>query len=183
MPNPNDPPLHSRMRASRRDLSLFAAVMVALLATPVSADITARFIEGAPKDRFVLENTGACAEGPLDVTIDLAPAPAGLIFDTTSAGAGVEVFQPFEVVAGADVLTDAIIPTDGDQAVRLNLTGLAPGARFAFTVDVDDTGTASELGQIRVSDSEMSGAELRINGETAVFGTGSVALIEAACLS
>jgi hypothetical protein len=40
----------------------------------------------------------ACATGPFDLTIDLAGSPSNLIFDITDDGAGVEVFQPCELV-------------------------------------------------------------------------------------
>ncbi|MEM9436682.1 MAG: hypothetical protein AAGA15_06540 [Pseudomonadota bacterium] len=131
----------------------------------------------------MIENVGACAEGALDIEIDLATAPVGLIFDTTASGAGVEVFQPFEVAAGGDVLAEAILPTDGDTSIQLSLTGLAPGGRFAFTVDVDDTGERSDQGQIRVSDAEIAGASVSINGETALFDGDATALVPSACIS
>ena len=176
---------HSRSGALSRCLSLSAVFGSALLATtlPAAADISVRFIEGAPKDRFIIENTGDCTLGSLDVSIDLGTAAVGLIFDTSSAGAGVEVFQPFEVAQGADQLADAIIPTDGDTAVELTLSGLAIEGVFAFTVDIDDTGENSELGQIRVSDSEIAGASVTINGAEGVFGRDAAALIDHDCLS
>ena len=176
---------HSRSETLLRCLSLSAVFGSALLATtlPASADIAVRFVEGAPKDRFVIENTGDCALGSLNVSIDLGTAAVGLIFDTTSEGAGVEVFQPFEVAQGADQLTDAIFPTDGDTAVELTLSGLATDGVFAFTVDVDDTGENSQLGQIRVSDSEIAGASVTINGAVGVFGSDAATLVDHDCVS
>ena len=55
-------------------------------------DIQARFIEGAPRDRFVIANksTAAVISG---VSLDLAPSAGRLTFDTESGGSGVEVFQ------------------------------------------------------------------------------------------
>ena len=153
------------------------------LATTVQADIVVRFVESAPKDRFVIENTGTCATGPAQITIDLKPAPVGLIFDTTAAGAGVEVFQPFEVALGAEMLDGAVLPTDGDTAVTLDLNNLGPRSTFAFTVDVDDTGERSELGQIRVSDAEIAGAQVMVNGTTAAFDGTATATVPMACLS
>ncbi|WP_370401702.1 aggregation factor core [Sulfitobacter sp. JB4-11] len=130
-----------------------------LSATAAAADLTVRFEEGAPKDRFTLTNTGDCALPAMVVTLDLGTAPAGLIFDVTGAGAGVQVFQPFEVVAGADALIEVPRVLDGDTAVRLRLSGLAAGADVAFTVDVDDTGGGRE---ITVTGSEIAGASLRV---------------------
>ena len=64
--------------------------------SPVGADITVRFDEGAPKDRFSITNQGACPLGEVAVTLDLGASAAGLIFDVTSLGAGVSVFQPLK---------------------------------------------------------------------------------------
>ena len=172
------PPLKMHLA---RGLSLLAGTGGLLLATtlPLHADIVVRFIESAPKDRFVIEQAGGCESGPLDVVIDLAPA--GLIFDTTATGAGVEVFQPFEVAEGGDALEEAVAPTDGDQAVTLRLASLTDGGRFTFTVDVDDTNEASALGQIRVAGSEIAGAVLKVNGAEAPFADDATARVALSC--
>ena len=93
------------------------------------------------------------------MTVDLGTAPAGLIFDVTAAGAGVEVFQPFDVVAGASALSSLPRVADGDSAVTLDINGLAPGKSIAFTIDVDDTGGGRE---ITVNGSEISGATIKV---------------------
>ncbi len=125
------------------------------VASAAQADLDVRFDEGAPKDRFTFTNTADCAMGPARVTLDLGAAPAGLIFDVTANGAGVEVFQPFEVVAGAEMLNALPVVRDGQSAITLDLSGLAKGASVAFTIDVDDTGGGRE---ITVSGSEIAGA-------------------------
>ncbi|NEQ55080.1 MAG: hypothetical protein F6K11_33980 [Leptolyngbya sp. SIO3F4] len=51
---------------------------------------------------------------------------------------------------------------DGDSKLALQIVSLAPGNRASFTIDVDDTLPRSELGQIRVADSEISGAVVSI---------------------
>jgi len=136
-----------------------AALALLIGATPALADITVDFIEGAPKDRFVLRTTGACPTGPIAVTIDLAPAAGGVIFDTTGSGAGVEVFQPFELVSGASQVVSPPSVSDGDQTVTLSLSTLTPQTPVAFTVDVDDTGGGRE---ITVSGSEIEGARVTV---------------------
>ena len=80
-------------------LRLFTVLMA--LIWPVHAAIEVSFIEDAPKDRFVIGNTGGCTVEDLRLVIDLGPSAGGLYFDTSSAGAGVQVFQPFEAVNGA----------------------------------------------------------------------------------
>ncbi len=141
-------------------ISMITAILALILAAPVAANIDVKFDEGAPKDRFTFTNTGACAVGPATLVLDLSESVAGLIFDTTGEGAGVEVFQPFETVAGADALGAVSPVTDGDNRIELSVTALAPGASIAFTIDVDDTARHSALGQIQVTDAEIAGASV-----------------------
>lgn len=140
------------------------ALILALCPALVAADgLTVTFRDGAPKDRFTLRHDGACTSAPLEVEIDLGTAPAGLIFDITAAGAGVDVFQPLEWVMGSAVTSQV---TDGDTALTLTLEGMDPGETRAFTVDIDDTTSAR---QTIVDGSEMTGATLRANGRSALF--------------
>lgn len=159
-------------------LTILTCLAAATLATPAMADINVRFLEGAPTDRFVFEATGDCALEDVRLTIDLSGSDAGLIFDTTPSGAGVEVFQPFVLVAGADLVTDTSGVVDGDQRLTLDVARLDPGAQIAFTIDVDDTIGARE---ITVSGAEIAGAsaQLEIGGEvlTAPFTANATAQI------
>jgi len=136
-----------------------AVCFLALSATPALADIRVDFNEGAPVDRFTIINDGACPLAASTVTIDLTGSAGRLIFDVTGSGAGIEVFQPFRVVAGDAILTGLPTVTDGDTAVSLSLRGLDGGQRVAFTIDVDDT--TSSRG-IMVAGSEIDGATLRV---------------------
>ncbi|MEM7440093.1 MAG: aggregation factor core [Pseudomonadota bacterium] len=133
------------------------AFALTLMAGGAQANLNAAFIEGAPKDRFVFENAGDCAISDATIVLDLSTSPSGLIFDTTGAGAGVEVFQPFELVSGKDALKGVPQVTDGDTAIRLSVARLEPGASVAFTIDVDDT-TSSRA--ITVNGSEIAGAQV-----------------------
>lgn len=156
-----------------------AALILALTTTAATADLTMTFREGAPKDRFTLTNTGDCALPAMQVTLDLGTAPAGLIFDVTSAGAGVEVFQPFELVTGAEHLSNQPVVLDGDNAIKLDVAGLGQNRAIAFTIDVDDTGGGRE---ITVNGSEIAGAEFRaiLAGQTVTgtFGSDAQAMIK-----
>lgn len=142
-----------------------SALTAMVLASPSYADLQVQFIEGAPKDRFVIKNIGACDLGAAEFVIDFAASNAGLIFDVTGEGAGVEVFQPFEITAGAQYFSNMPTVSDGDQRATLSLNGLGQGETIAFTIDVDDTGGSRE---ITVSDSEISGTtvSLRAGSET-----------------
>ena len=169
-------------------MKLHALTLALLVATPATANIEAIFSEGAPKDRFTFTNTGGCALGPTTLTLNLADTPAGLIFDTSPGGAGVEVFQPYEIVQGGELVTTAPTVTDGATQITLDLTGLGAGQSVAFTIDVDDTLAQSSLGQIRVSDSEIAGASVvfsqKDGSHQGVFDTTSRAVISlAGCLS
>jgi len=146
----------------RHDMRL--ATLFALIATPAFADVSLTFIESAPKDRFVITNAG-CPFGKTALTIDLRTAPAGVIFDVTASGAGVEVFQPVEVVAG-DVTPSQV--KDGDQVLTLQIARLATNADIVISADLDDLQTNGALGQIRVSGSEIAQttATLKTDGAT-----------------
>ncbi len=156
----------------------------ALLPSAALADITMNFRESAPKDRFTLTNTSACDLGSIAITLDLSSSAAGLIFDTTASGAGVEVFQPLEIVEGKALLAGIPDVRDGMNRVELTLTRFPAGADLAFTIDVDDTRAQSDLGQIRVSGSEISGAQLIADGNASTFdATGLATLKTSTCLS
>ncbi|MEM9344860.1 MAG: aggregation factor core [Pseudomonadota bacterium] len=146
-----------------------AALLITASATAAHADLRVNFYEGAPKDRFRIENASHCTLAAASITLDLSTSPAGLIFDVTGAGAGVEVFQPFEIVEGAELLATTPSVLDGQSQIQLDVASLAPGQAIAFTIDVDDT-----LGQraITVSGSEIEGATVAYDqAGTAVTGT------------
>ena len=148
----------------------------AALACPLAAhaEIEARFIEGAPKDRFVLRNVGDCAHQALDLTLSIGESAGRLIFDVTDQGAGVEVFQPLEIVAGAALLDKVPTVKDGDNALQLAMASWPAGAEFSFTIDVDDTVSNR---QITVTGSEIEGARLVVGGRSTRFGSDAVARV------
>lgn len=152
--------------------ALALAMMASLTATTATAELLVTFSEGAPKDSFRFQNTGACALSDVTVALDLAPSQGGLIFDVTSHGAGVEVFQPFDLIQGADALHDIPVVKDGQTALNPAIANLAPNAAITFTIDVDDTKGSRA---ITVSGAEISGARVSVAGQdfsdSAVFST------------
>lgn len=121
-----------------------------------------RFIESAPKDRFVISNLGECNLSNFVLTIDLTESKGKLIFDTTETGAGVEVFQPFEVTEGNIELASTDFVNDGDTILSLQISELDGNTKSSFTIDLDDTLENSDLGMIRVTGSEIEGATVNI---------------------
>ncbi|WP_341366540.1 aggregation factor core [Yoonia sp. BS5-3] len=161
-----------------------ALITTCLLAAPALADVQIRFIESAPKDRFVLINTG-CPLQTVDVAIDLSQSQGGLIFDVTADGAGVEVFQPVQVEGGAVTLAAV---TDGDQRLNFQINGFATNAEVVISADLDDVLANSPLGQIRVADNELSGTavQMTIDGQStsSVFAPDTdVATVPTGCIS
>jgi hypothetical protein len=65
------------------------------------------------------------------------------------------------------------------------LGGLEAGASISFTIDVDDRLTASDLGQIRVSGSEIQGTVVTLtideHSYSAVFNAKNLAVIDIGC--
>ena len=122
-----------------------------------------RFIESAPRDRFEFVNRSGDATQVIDATVDLTGSAGELVFDTVDGGAGVEVFQPFRIEEGAALLVDSTLPEDGGERIALAFEAFGPGERFVFSIDVDDRLPSSELGQIRVAGSEITGASLTVS--------------------
>ena len=163
----------------------FATLML-MSASVVHANVIVEFIEGAPKDRFVVTNTGQCLLQGLRVDIDLINTTGGLIFDTTATGAGVQVFQPFEVSSGDIALNVKARVNDGDTELSITVASIQPMASVGFTIDVDDTVRNSERGMIIVSAAEMEGGMVTVTqgsfASSGVFGRNSSAtVIMASC--
>lgn len=110
-----------------------------------------QFVESAPRDRFELVMGAQVLRA---VTVDLRGSAGQLIFDTADGGAGVEVFQPLRDEGG----TQAADVSDGAEVIKVALRNARAGGRAAFSIDVDDRMTTSDLGQIRVTGGEIAGA-------------------------
>lgn len=141
---------------------LICFLIVLLYSATLQANVQVEFFEDKPKDRFVISNTGNCNWRNLVVEIDLSQSAGGLIFDTSAAGAGVEVFQPFEVESGVIELLSADSVSDGDTGLVLKIPELLAGQSASFTIDVDDTLTRSERGKIRITGSEIQSGSISI---------------------
>lgn len=151
---------------------LFLVVTVATFAWPLlafSQGLSLEFRESAPTDSFTIINTSACTVDA-NVVIDLTSSQGRLIFDTTAKGAGVEVFQPFEIVSGAEFVAKIPNINDGDKSALIALQGLSVGGKVVFTIDLDDTLPNSSLGQIRVAGSEIAGARVSVTTNATFSG-------------
>jgi len=159
----------------------YALPLCLALAAPAAADVTATFTEGAPKDAFSFVASNGCLSGPVTIELDLTGSPAGLIFDVSDQGDGVEVFQPFELVSGHTLVVQASPVADGDTSLTLGLRALPEGQSVRFTIDLDDTIGARE---ITVSRSEIVGATVAVeaNGvrQVAAFGPDAKAVVPTA---
>ena len=142
------------------------AAVFALFSQAALANIDVAFIEGAPKDRFVIKNTSSCELNNLTVDIDLTSTVGRLIFDTTSSGAGVEVFQPFEVTKGAIKVISSDGVKDGDNKLSISIQSLPASQYVSFTIDVDDTLVKSSRGNIIISGSEIENGMVKVSSAT-----------------
>lgn len=142
---------------------ILLATLLMLTAPKSYADIEIRFNEGAPKDIFTLENMSECNLNDVMLEIDLSNSAGKLIFDTTATGAGVQVFQPFEVRHGSMSLSSATEVRDGESGLSVKIDQINAGNSVSFTIDVDDTLPRGELGNIRVSGSEIEGGAVYLS--------------------
>jgi len=129
--------------------------------------LRAAFVESAPRDRFEFANGSSAGWRVAALTLDLEGSAGRLVFDTAEGGVGVEVFQPFRAEEGPVRLRDARVPGDGEERLALEFDESGSGAfvsgeTFVFSIDVDDRLADSELGQIRVSGSEIEGGRLSV---------------------
>ncbi|SLN19440.1 aggregation factor core protein MAFp3, isoform C [Pseudooctadecabacter jejudonensis] len=147
-------------------LYMAAAMICCAQGTAAVAEVAVSFRDGAPKDRITISNAATCRTGPFALTFDLVTTSAGLIFDVTADGAGVEVFQPVEVVTGEELIVDISPITDGDQMLTVQLTDLPAFALVIFTLDLDDTGGGRE---ITVSGAEIQGGRALARTQSTVF--------------
>ena len=116
---------------------LTTAILSTFTLMPAYANMNISFDEGAPKDRFTFTNAGDCTIAATKVKLDLASSKAGLIFDVTASGKGVEVYQPLEITSGENSLLTIPTANDGDNQITLDIDQLAAGQSISFTIDVD----------------------------------------------
>lgn len=157
------------MSLRRNTAGVFALLYALTTAALSHADLSVRFIEGAPKDRFILKNTGNCTISNASIRLDLSASIGKLIFDVTDQGEGVDVFQPFNLTEGRDSLRVVPSVRDGQSVVQLDIVSLESSAAIIFTIDVDDT-----IGQ---RETIVSGAE--IEGATVTYKKAEQSLIAA----
>lgn len=152
------------------------AVLAVATATPAAADLTVRFYEGAPTDKFEIIYSGACQLTDVVVEIDLGASEAGLILDVTGKGAGVNVYQPLAIVDGAALLEAIPLLEDGDTVISLPVSALDTGDKISFTLDVDDT---KGSGPTMISGAEITGAQISVESaqgkESAAFDETAIA--------
>jgi len=148
------------MRALSIGFSIATILPSSAWAETCGVDIHARFIESAPRDRFIFENKSSAETKITSIELDLRPSAGRLIFDTESGGSGVEVFQLFRGEKSDAALSAEPKINDGDNRLALTFSSFTAGQSYQFSIDVDDQLTNSDLGQIRVSGSEIHGAKL-----------------------
>ncbi len=148
-----------------------------------------QFAEGAP-DSFTIVNRSPPGWHIEDVRIDLRGALGGLYFDPTESGPGVSMADPLQPRGGGAVLAGASAVGDGDTGLLLRFDGFPAGARYAFTIDVDDSGGG--MLQSVIEPGEFAGASLavrfaagpdRASGEARFDGSGRAETLDGSACS
>lgn len=158
------------------------ALMPALIAGPALAELRVSYVDRAP-DLITIRNGSACDLGPFELTIDLRPSPAGLIFDISGAGAGFAGHAPLSILQGAEQVLSISDLTDGDTRLVLQIDFLSGNGTISMAVDLDDTSPASEMGRTIISPAEIAGAVAEVRRGpgapplSAGFGPDGVAVV------
>lgn len=126
------------------------------------AVLSAKFTESAPRDKFRFYNMSSDGWQVQSVKLQLAGSDGNLVFDTEEGGTGVEVFQKFREESQSAKAAVVNEPADGDQSLTIEFSDFPSGANYTFSIDLDDQLKQSELGNIRVSGSEINGAEISV---------------------
>lgn len=152
------------MPAPKLLIALLAAASPLLVAaqSTCTVDVSFAFTESAPRDRFEFRNESSAGQSIQRLRLALARSAGRLFFDTVQGGAGVDVFQPFQVDSGDARLAADPAVKDGDDRLELVFERFEPGQRFQFSIDVDDRLGDSDMGPTRVSGREMEGAVLTV---------------------
>lgn len=149
-------------------ISLAMISIVTTYAIPATAQgISVQFQESSPKDRFIIVNNTRCSHSQINLSVDLKDSVAGLLFDTQSGGAGINVYQPLEVAVGRQWISRVDSVQDGASQLALTISEFPSQERIIITIDVDDTQPLSPLGTQMISNSEIAGAEVRIKVDDA----------------
>ena len=155
----------------RQFITAIGVMTVLMLSVQASqAEFSATFVEGAPKDRFVLKNETGCELRDGSITLDLRPTTAGLLFDTVPAGAGENVAQPFEIARAEGVNATVSNVRDGATVARLQFSRFASGGEIEVTVDVDDSVRSGPRGVQMIDASEIVGARVIVAHRSGVLG-------------
>lgn len=154
-----NPPSILSARLPLACLAMFTSLALSAAELPDNA-LLISFNESAPKDLFVIQNNTRCELNGSQLTIELGESAGKLYFDTTATGAGVEVYQPFEVVSGDVGLYQAERVADGQTRLALELNQLEQDQRVVFSIDVDDQVESHRSRMTMITGSEIAGAQV-----------------------
>ena len=167
-------------------LLAFLGALVPLCATPLSSAsaqapvgmVQVRFVESVPADTFLFTNTGDCDLGRSEVWLDLRPSIAGLVFDVSESGAGLDRFHRLEITEGGEFIHRVSKLKDGSTALHFQLERLPVGGTIAFKADIDDTLSPKDSrgGNTRVLESELEGVHFRVNDVSVIFAAQASAM-------
>lgn len=174
-----DEPLSPCERPNWVPLFAFLGALAALCAIPLSnasaqapvGMVQVRFVESAPADTFLFTNTGDCDLGRSEVWLDLRPSIAGLVFDVSDGGAGLDRFHRLEITEGGEFIHRVSKLKDGSTALHFQLERLPVGGTIAFKADIDDTLSPEDSrgGNTQVFESELEGVHFKVNDVSVLF--------------
>ncbi len=157
-------------------------LVLLLLPAAASAEVHVFFREGAPRDRIVIENAGACPLGALSFTLDFTTSLGGVHFDMPRNARGPE--DALRVIRGAEFVEEMPQPPRGATDLSFSLSSLPAEEGVSFNFDVDDRMEVGAGALYTIRGPEIEGAAISAGGATARFdAAGEAVLPLSACLS
>ena len=144
---------------------MIRAAALCLLASPAfGQDIDVQFQDGNPFDRFIAFNRG-CPIAAATLTVDFTTSRGGIVIDTVRGGPGTRDPMDARLTEGNATL---VAVTDGDQGFVVDVIRFPTISAITVVMDVDDTTSLFEDGQVFADGQELSGTTvaLTLNDET-----------------
>ena len=140
----------------------FAAMLCTMVSLSAvhAGEITVRFEEDAPKDRFVISNSSYCSLDNVDLELNLVGSGGRLVFDT--APEGDRIYQSTRVDVKNSSILDLPVIDEGQTALLLSFATIGSQGQAVIEVDVDDLTNAMNDEEVTLTSEAIAGTMISL---------------------